>query len=49
MMIKEKRMFKPLFFLSRLAMNEEIYSTKCMLEVASLIKKYCTKEDEVLQ
>lgn len=44
-MISEKEMSKPLFFSSRLAMNGEVYSTKCLLEVVVSIKKYHAKED----
>ena len=38
--ISEKGMSKPLFFRSGLAVNGKIYSTKCLPEVASFIKKY---------
>ena len=45
--ISEKGMSKPLFFRSGLAVNGEIYSTKCLPEVASFIKKYHKGEDTV--
>lgn len=45
--ISEKGMSKPLFFRSGLAVNGEIYSTKCLPEVASFIKKYHKGEDAV--
>ena len=40
-------MSKLLFFRSGLAVNGEIYSTKCLTEVASFIKKYHKGEDKV--
>ena len=45
--ISEKGMSMPLFFRSGLAVNGEIYSTKCLPEVASFIKKYHKGEDAV--
>ena len=45
--ISEKGMSKLLFFRSGLAVNGEIYSTKCLTEVASFIKKYHKREDTV--
>ena len=45
--ISENGMSKPLFFRSGLSVNGEIYSTKCLPEVASFIKKYHKGENEV--
>ena len=45
--ISESGMSKPLFFRSGLAVNGEIYGTKCLPEVASFIKKYHKGEDAV--
>ena len=45
--ISEKGMSKTLFFRSGLAVNVEIYSTKCLPEVVSFITKYHKGEDAV--
>lgn len=45
--ISEKGISKPLFFRSGLAVNGDIYSTKCLPEVAKFIKKYHKDEDVV--
>ena len=47
--IREKVMSKLLFFHSELAVNEKVYSRKCLPEVASFIKKYHKGEDAVLE
>ena len=45
--ISKMGMSKSLFLRSGLAVNGEIYSTKCLPEVASFIKKYHKGEDAV--